>query len=70
MTVIYKGGTSNYYGNIVTLKQVGGTNAVTFTPNFASTPSITSGKIVTQTIGYLYFTDASYVLSNVTCFQN
>ena len=70
MTVIYKGGASNYYGNVVTLKEVGGTNTVTFTPNFPTTPSIVSGKLVTQTIGYLYFADASYVLSNVTCFQN
>jgi hypothetical protein len=70
MTVIYKGGASNYYGNVVSLKQVGGTNSVVFTPNFSSTPIITSGKLVTQTIGYLYFApDTSYVLSSVTCFQ-
>ena len=70
MTVIYKGGASNYYGNVVTLKQVGGTNSVSFTPNFSSTPIIKSGKLVTQTIGYLYFApDTSYVISNVTCFQ-
>jgi hypothetical protein len=69
ISAIYKGN-SNYYGNLISIKPIGGTTFVNFVPNFPSTPSITTGKLVTQTIGYLYFTDASYVISNVTCYQN
>ena len=70
ITAIYKGTAGGFYGNIVSVRPVGGLTSAVFTPNFASTPSIATGKLVSQTIGYLYFPDASYALSNVTCYQN
>ena len=72
VTTIYKGN-GTYHGNTVTVSTTSSTlNAPTYTPVFPSAPSsvIVTGKLVTQTVGYLYFADASYVVSNTTCYSN
>ena len=70
ITTIYKGSLNHTYGNVISVSPVGSSTSAVFTPNFASIPVITNGKLVTQTFGYLYFaSDSSYVVSNVTCYQ-
>jgi len=77
VTAIYKGNSvsssNNYYGNVVSVNTgTNSTNAAVFTPNFGVTPTTYSTKnaLITQTMAYLYFADASYVISNVTNYSS
>jgi hypothetical protein len=72
VTAIYKGNAmSSYYGNNISLNTgIDYNTATTFTPMFASAPATNSENLVTQSIVYLYFSDASYVLSSVNSYSN
>jgi hypothetical protein len=72
VTAIYKGNSiASYYGNKVSVNTgTTAANASTFVPRFVSAPVTNSNSLVTQTIAYLYFSDASYVLSNVNAYAN
>ena len=77
VTAMYKGNSvsssNNFYGNVVSVNTgTNPANAAVFTPNFGVTPTTYSTKnaLITQTMAYLYFADASYVISNVTNYSS
>ena len=77
VTAMYKGNSvstsNNFYGNVVSVNTgITPSSAVVFTPNFGVTPTTYSSKngLITQTMAYLYFTDSSYVISNITNYSS